>query len=256
VVNGGVLNDSLYKATATEDNIKELLQVIANAAVSDLNREDAAWALRVMTEPALAQRKRNTGLLINLGAVDPLVDMLVNGATHGCKEQVRVRMRAGVGVGARAWSASAPFRASDSAPASSQRTCCDIQARGVSFGRETRTKVLILWGWVGPLAGDRGAAQYCSGDQPTQGWPQNQEGHPARGGQVGGVGDTGVGCAHCGDGAHDCGARRRVRGQERRGDRAPHGGEGGAARLVVVGSGRGCTSFAQHRAAPPEVACN
>jgi hypothetical protein len=81
----------LYKATATEDNIKELLQVIGNAAVSDLNREDATWALRVMTEPALAQRKRNTGLLINLGAVDPLVDMLVNGATHGCKEQVRVR---------------------------------------------------------------------------------------------------------------------------------------------------------------------
>lgn len=83
----------LYKATATEDNIKELLQVIANAAVSDLNREDAAWALRVMTEPALAQRKRNTGLLINLGAVDPLVDMLVNGATHGCKEQAIAVLR-------------------------------------------------------------------------------------------------------------------------------------------------------------------
>lgn len=89
---GGELgrDGSLYKAIATEDNIKELLQVIGNAAVSDLNREDAAWALRVMTEPALAQRKRNTGLLINLGAVDPLVDMLVNGATHGCKEQVCV----------------------------------------------------------------------------------------------------------------------------------------------------------------------
>lgn len=82
-----------YKATATEDNIKELLEVIANAAMSDLNREDAAWALRAMTEPALAQRKRNTGLLINLGAVDPLVDMLVNGGTHGCKEQAIAVLR-------------------------------------------------------------------------------------------------------------------------------------------------------------------
>jgi hypothetical protein len=89
---------SKYKATATEDNIKELLEVIANAAMSDLNREDAAWALRAMTEPALAQRKRNTGLLINLGAVDPLVDMLVNGGTHGCKEQVRSRPAARCGT--------------------------------------------------------------------------------------------------------------------------------------------------------------
>lgn len=39
---------------------------VGNREMSDFDREDAAWALRHMTEPALAQRKRNVVRLLFL----------------------------------------------------------------------------------------------------------------------------------------------------------------------------------------------
>jgi len=77
-----------YKPTATEDNVKELLSVVGNREMSDFDREDAAWALRHMTEPALAQRKRNVALLVSMGGVDILTDALCcKTSCHEIKEQ-------------------------------------------------------------------------------------------------------------------------------------------------------------------------
>lgn len=82
-----------YKATASEDNVKELIEVISNEAQSELNREDATWALRAMTDPALDQRKRNVTLLISTGAVEPLINLLSHGPNHECKEQAITVLR-------------------------------------------------------------------------------------------------------------------------------------------------------------------
>lgn len=82
-----------YKATAAAGNIKELIQVISNEEQTEWDREDATWALRAMTDPALEQRKRNVTLLISTGAVEPLIDLLSDGPNPRCKEQAITVLR-------------------------------------------------------------------------------------------------------------------------------------------------------------------
>ena len=66
---------------------------ISNEEQSEWDREDATWALRAMTDPALEQRKRNVAILISTGAVEPLIDLLSHGPNPGCKEQAITVLR-------------------------------------------------------------------------------------------------------------------------------------------------------------------